>query len=118
MPCESVMSRKLVTAVARVRFNAGVNLGVSLKIVLSNKALHTSRALILAIIQVSLNVGLDVLLATKLLSAIVKQTSPFAICGLWSLDELCNLLARDASVGSRLFDIDICDASRASNAGC
>lgn len=116
--CESIVARKFVAAVARIWLDACVNLGVSLEIVLTNKALPAGWALILAVVQMGLNVGLDVFFATKLFSTVVKQTSPLAIRRLWSLDELSNLFASDACVGSRFLDIDIGDASRAGNACC
>lgn len=111
------MSRKLVAAVARVRLDSGVNLGVSLEIVLPNKALHAGRALVLAVVEMCLDVGLDVLFAAKLLAAVVEQTSPLAVCRLGSLDELGNLFDSDPCLGSRLIDIDIGDAGRARDAG-
>jgi hypothetical protein len=91
---------------------------VSLEIVLANKALLAGWALILAVVEMCLDVGLYIFFATKLFSTVIEQTSPLAIRRLWSLDELSNLFASDARVGSRLIDIDIGDAGRAGNACC
>jgi hypothetical protein len=89
---QGILSSKAVAARALVGLVATVNLCVTLEVMLSNEALAAVIALELAIAEVGLDVGTDVLLAAELLVASIKQTGPLAIAVILGADETLDIL--------------------------
>lgn len=100
------MAGEAITALTWVGLDACMNLGVTLKIVLSDETFLAVGALVLAIVQVSLDVGFYVFFASKLFAAVFKQARPFAIRRLGALNELGNLLNCHASLRLSFFNVD------------
>lgn len=65
---------------------------MTLEIVPSDEALLAVVAAELPVTEMSLNVGLNVLLTTKALVAVVKFADPFLVGWVWSFDELCDVV--------------------------
>lgn len=103
MPGESV------SAVACVWFDSGVYLSVSLEIVLTNKALSASRALILTIVEMGLDVGFDVLLAAEDLVAILEIAGPSSVIRGRTQHVLLNLCPFHTGIAFCLLDLEIRD---------
>jgi len=81
-----------VAAFARVRLDSCVNLLVPFQVVLPYKTLIAVHAEKLSVAQVSLNMGLDVLLPTEPLSAFWVHAYPFLIF-VWPTDECIDFLS-------------------------
>jgi hypothetical protein len=103
---ESILSSKTIAARALVGLVTTVNLCVTLQVVLSNETLAAVIALELAITEMGLDMGTNILLATELLVASIKETGPFAIAVVLGADELLNILRRDASVLNASVDVE------------
>jgi hypothetical protein len=76
---EGVVARKAVAALAGVWFDARVDFGVALEVVLPDEALSAVWALVLPVVEMGLNVALDVLLAAERLVAPFVETPPFPV---------------------------------------
>jgi len=75
---ESIMTGEAVTTSARVWLHPGMDLAVSLEVVLADKALLTVDASVLPISEMRLNVRSNVLLAPKDLATLGKEAGPLA----------------------------------------
>jgi hypothetical protein len=104
--CESILSGEAVAAGALVGLVAAVDLCVTLEVVLSDEALAAVVALELAITEMGLDVGTNVLLAAELLVAPIEETGPLAIAVILGADEALNVLGRDASVLDASVDVE------------
>lgn len=80
------MTGKNISTEAFVGLVACVNLGMAFEIVTTDKALAAVVTLVLAVTQVGLDVGLDVLLPAKPSLAARVETDPFAILGVRTRD--------------------------------
>ena len=76
---ESIMPGEGVAAETRVWLGAGMDLGMSLQVVTSNEALVAVVAFELTITKMSLDVGLDVLLAAETLIAVFVFANPLVV---------------------------------------
>jgi hypothetical protein len=99
----AVASKSIVTGKARATtalegLLACVCLEVALEVMASDEELVTNIALVRAVIEVGLNMGLDVFLAAKTAIATVIQTNILPILGVRARNVLGNLLTRNASV--------------------
>jgi hypothetical protein len=104
--CESILSGKAIAAGALVGLVTTVNLCVTLQVVLSNEALAAVVALELAITEMGLDVGTDVLLAAELLVAPIEETGPLAIAVILGANEALDILGRDTSVLDASVDVE------------
>lgn len=96
---ESILASKTSTTAAGERLLASVGLQVALEIVASDERLVANIALVGAIIEMGLDMGLDVLLATEAsVLAILPQTHPFAVLGIGAGDVLVDLIAGDTGL--------------------
>ena len=89
MAGENVSTEALVGLVSRVNF------GMAFEIVTTDEALAAVVALVLAVTQVGLDVGLDVLLPAKPSLAARVETDPFAILGVRTRDVRSDLIDGD-----------------------
>ena len=110
------MASKAVATFAGVRLDTSVDLGVSLKVVLTDKALLTRGALVLTVVEVSLDVRLDVLLAAELLSTVLVCACPLAVTCVRAADELSDLILSDTSLCLGLLDVDAGNAGSTGDA--
>lgn len=83
---QGVMTGEQVSTEAFVGLIARVDLGMAFEIVTTDKALAAVVALVLAVTQVGLDVGLDVLLPAKPSLAARVEADPFAILGVRTRD--------------------------------
>lgn len=79
---------------------------MTLEIVLANEAFLAVRALILAVTEMSLYMGLDILLSSETLLAVWIKTQPFTVNRIRTLDEGCNVIDRDTCICKCLIDVD------------
>ena len=117
MPRQGIVPSKAVTTQARVGLDAGMDLGVTLEVVLSNEAFLTRRAFELSIVEMCLYVGFDVLFTAKLLVAVLEDTYPLVVFGVWTLDVLLNIFESDACGHLGTLDIYASNACCASQTG-
>jgi hypothetical protein len=104
---KSIVPSKASTTEAFEGLLAGVRLEVSLQVVASDEKLVAHVALVRTVIEMSLNVGFDVLLATKAAIAAVIQAHIFAIFGIRARNVLGDLFARNACVSNGRSDSGI-----------
>lgn len=110
------MASKTVTTFAGVRLDPSVYLGVSLQVMLTNKALLAVWALILAVIKMRLDVRLDILLSPETLATVIIQAKPLAVSWVWSLYKLCDIFRVHSGLSFCLLDVDTCNACSAGDA--
>ena len=79
MPGQGVVSRKGIATPARVWLDPGVDLGVPLEIMLSDKAFLANQALELAISKMGLDMGFDIFLSPKPLVAVWIFADPLSV---------------------------------------
>jgi hypothetical protein len=101
VPCQGVVTSKWVSTETRVRLAAGMYFGMAFQVVASNETFLAVVASELTIAKMGLDVGLDVLLPTELLIAILKFANPFVIHRVWSFDELRNFIQADVGLLNR-----------------
>lgn len=104
MAGQRVVPGERVPAETLVRLVSGVNFGMSLEIVSTNKALIAVVTLVLAITKVSLNVRLDILLSSKPPLTSWVQADPFSVLGVWAIDVRGDFLQRDTGLCNGCLD--------------
>jgi hypothetical protein len=104
------MSSKAIAALTRVRLNAGMDLGVSLEVVLADKTFLTVRTLVLAVIEMCLHMRLDVLLPPESFTAVLEVASPSAVLKIRAFDVLSNVVYRYSSLSLGILNVDASDA--------
>ena len=92
MACQCIMTREGISAQARIRLGARVDLGMSFQIVTSYKAFVTVVTSKLSITKVSLDVGFDVFFSSEFLVATYILANPFVVKRIRAFDELGNVI--------------------------
>lgn len=106
MASKGVVPGEAVPALAWIWLYSTVDLGMSLQVVLSNKALFAMRTLELSVAKMGLYMRLDVLLSSKTLLTVWVQAKPFAVCWVRPLDEGSDIIYGDSCVGDGFLNID------------
>lgn len=112
---ESIVSRKSIAAVAVVGFDTGVDLGVSLQIMLADEAFWAVGALVLAVVQMCLDVRLDVLLAT-IVDVLAARIEALVLVGVVGRRAVLVAVLRSERHLNILVDILRCDSGGLSSA--
>ncbi|KAI6751422.1 hypothetical protein HG531_006118 [Fusarium graminearum] len=113
---ESVVASEAVAAFTGIRLDSSVDLGMSLKIVLPDEALLACGTLVLTVVEVSLNVRLDVLLAAELLTTVLVCACPFAVACIGAADELSDLILSHTGLCLGLLNVDTGNAGSTGDA--
>jgi hypothetical protein len=107
---ECVVAGEAVPAFAWIRFDARVDFGMALEVMLTHKALVTIRALVLPVVEMGLDVGFDVLFTPESFITVLEDTDPLVVMWLRALDILVNIIESDAGYRSCLLDVQRCNA--------
>lgn len=100
------MSCEAVATFAWIWFDATVDFGMSLEIVLADETFLAMKTLKLAISEVRLHVGLDIFFAPETFVALRVETQPLAVSGVWTRYKGSNIVDCNAGIRDRLFKVD------------